>query len=362
MQAPSLDLRAIQPTPADLAKYNNSGATPDADSKIDMPEHQTEMNAAFEEDFSLARGDGRVVELPRAQLMGRWRDLLRLAVQRQGVELGEVEAEFLHTLGYRGGDIHQFLSTLPEAAFPIGICRGLDKPFSLRFNAPNKYTKLHNSNNVFVLAYSESPPTLVVTPASYMTHQRLVRPPDYPLMFSSSRLPLDADMSIAVDQAASPAVRAAYQQAQANGGSVVLNMVFTRLPTGKVGMAIAGQAPIVQVKSGNQVMDATGTVAGGKFWTPKLTSEAVDLLHGRHPGTQRIRDLSLFTRVPTLAAQSTSPDRPPMSATLKATGATDSIRESVDALLDGDDGEEEGVPDFVAQLGRVSYRSDNTGM
>lgn len=234
---------------------------------------------------------------------------------------------------------------------------GLNKIFHLKFTSPPNSKRLHLSNGFFVLGFGPEPNRIVLRPATFVTHPRLTRPPDWPREFCGCRIPVDADVKVTIDAYTTQGWRSAYETAQAVG-SVILPVVLTKLPSGDIGIAIAGEEPVIYVKGGMDTSDRTGEHPGGKFLKPKLTAEALKMLRGHWPGDQRPRDLELFKYVPTLAAQPMGPDRPTLAASLSATAATRMIRDDIGVILDADPvfrGADE--EDEVCRLARVSDRT-----
>lgn len=362
-QCPSIDLRHLEPEEADLNKYGDSNKKlPPVGAATSKSGLGTSVgkDSSPEDDHSDEQiGHDLPMELPPVELMVSWRELLRRSAEAQGVRLGEIEIEILHGFGWRGGDIYVFTNELEKHARPHAVCRGLDVPFTLPFSAMTSSMRIHSSSNIFVVGWTQDPLRLLIRPATYVNNQRLVRPPDWPRMFEGTRIPTEADFRLVVDSRSTPSVQAAHEEALLSGRPVPLRMVLTPLPSGSLGLAVPGERPHVVVQTGLQSFDATGTLQAATFYTPHLLPEAVELLHGRDPGNQRVRDLSVFSRVPSLSIQVPGWGRPNMAATLVENNATQRVRAQVDELLNADESDEAEISDVIAQLGRVSTRSDS---
>lgn len=312
MQCPSLDLRSIDPLDED-----------DRESVASDDSREEEEAAAVPSKYRERKDT--TIDPPRRDLMMNWRRVLSDCLSQQGLTFDEVDVEVLHYLGYKGSEISAFLKN--DAAFyPHGLCQGVDRPFFMKFTASGGY--LRASTNFFVVGMDASKKVICLRPGSFADQPRLPRPPDFPRSFVSSRVPVDMGWSVKIDDDSPDSWCDVYELAES--GSVAVKVVLTKLPGGGFGLALPGGDPVVHRAKGSHKGAPKPPVV---FWEPILTHEAKLILDGVHPTLQKVRELSFYNDISSLASHQVGPTEL-MSRTLVTSPETENLRLQLTSLFD----------------------------
>lgn len=273
--------------------------------RLDLHPETAAVDDGWEEDEAielaqLEGGASSFVELPHlSSLMQEWRGLLMAMLADQGVTGGEVEVEALHHMGWKGQPLDSFLNESYNRQAPrAAICCGYGVPFVLEF-LRTEDKSLRATDGGFVVKYDKSTKVLIIRPLSHLNVRQLPRPPDFPKMFSGSRVPDRLSWSVDVDVGSGQGWVSVRDRVLKDGSARVA-VALLPLPSGNVTLALAGEGPGLQ-KVNPPVGNGDKDQWGACFARVSVSQEAKALLDGDEPGGSRIRDLSVWSQISELA-------------------------------------------------------------